>query len=122
MQNWEPGMEHGEPADGPLPVDRLPVRNFRVPVLPSPRTMRGANHVTRHRVSFWSLVIGTTLFLSLEPALFLVVLALGLSAVTVWWIILLIYMLVTDALGGTPGAARCALSSLKRQIDSPSTP
>jgi hypothetical protein len=71
---------------------------------------------TRHRVSFWLLVIATTVFLSLEPALFLVVLALGLSAVTLWWIVLLAYMLVSDALGGAPGASRCVLSSTKRQI------
>ena len=43
------------------------------------------------------LLIGATVFLSFEPSLFLVVLALGLSALTLTWIVLLARFLLLDA-------------------------
>jgi hypothetical protein len=81
-----------------------------------PPLPKGETRATRHRTSFWLLVIAITVFLSIEPALFLVVLALGLSTVIVWWIVLLACMLVSDAVGGAPGESRCPLSSRKHPI------
>jgi len=54
----------------------------------------------RRRAPFWLLLVGATIFLSLEPSLFLVVLALALSALTLTWIVLLARFLVFDALMG----------------------
>jgi len=52
----------------------------------------------RHRgVSFWLLVAFTTVFISLEPGFFLVVLAVGLSALTITWIMMLARLLILDA-------------------------
>jgi hypothetical protein len=47
-------------------------------------------------------LVGATAFLSVEPALFLVVLAIGLSAVTLATIALLVRSLLTSALGRHP--------------------
>jgi len=46
---------------------------------------------------FWLLVAGAAVFMSLEPSLFLVTLALGLSALALLWILLLARLLVSDA-------------------------
>ena len=51
----------------------------------------------RHRRSFWLLLVGATLFLTVEPALFLVVLALGLSALAVAGSVTLVNAVVVDA-------------------------
>ena len=67
--------------------------------------MPAASPAIQRRASFWLLMIGTTIFLSIEPALFLVVLAVGLSALAVWWILLMARMLLLDALGGTQRSA-----------------
>ena len=52
----------------------------------------------RRRPWFWLLVAGTTVFMSLEPSLFLVTLAVGLSTLALFWILLLARLLVSDAL------------------------
>jgi hypothetical protein len=61
----------------------------------------------RRGMRFWLLVLGLTVFLTLEPALFLVVLALGLSALTLTWILILVRFLILDVVRGTPSAAQC---------------
>jgi hypothetical protein len=53
--------------------------------------------IVRHSARFWVLLIGATIFQCLEPGLFLVVLALGLSALALVWIVLLAGMLLRDA-------------------------
>lgn len=58
---------------------------------------------------FWVLLITATVLLTLEPALFLVLLALALSAIAVTWIVLLARMLVLEAWGSAEGRARCGL-------------
>ena len=61
--------------------------------------MRALRRPAGHRGGlFWSVVAGATIFLSLEPALFLVLLALALSAVAVTWMVLLLRLLILDAL------------------------
>lgn len=54
----------------------------------------------RHRPSFWLFLVVATAFLSLEPALFLVILALALSAVTLGSLVMLARALITDAFAG----------------------
>jgi hypothetical protein len=61
--------------------------------------MKPGRPVARHGASFWILLAGMTLFLTVEPGLFLVVLALGLSGLAVAWIAMLTRMLVMDAMG-----------------------
>ena len=61
----------------------------------------------RHRPLFWAVLIGTTAFLSIDPALFLVVAALALSALAVTSIVMLVHVLLVDALAGRPDT--CAL-------------
>jgi hypothetical protein len=52
---------------------------------------------TRRGVWFWLLVIGATMFMTLEPSLFLVTVAVGLSLLALFWILLLAGLLVGDA-------------------------
>ena len=52
----------------------------------------------RRSVWFWLLVLGTAVFMSLEPSLFLVTLAVGLSLLALFWILLLARLLVSDAI------------------------
>ena len=52
----------------------------------------------RWRPRFWLLVGGTAVFMILEPSLFLVTLALGLSALALFWVLLLARLLLSDAL------------------------
>ena len=51
----------------------------------------------RHGPWFWLVVVVTTVFISLEPSFFLVALAVGLSALTVTWIMMLARLLILDA-------------------------
>ena len=51
---------------------------------------------TRRPTWFWLLVAATTVFITLEPSLFLVTVAVGLSALTLFWILLLTRLLVGD--------------------------
>jgi hypothetical protein len=53
----------------------------------------------RRRPWFWLLVAGIAVFMSLEPSLFLVTLALGLSALALFWMLLLARLLIADAVG-----------------------
>jgi cell division protein FtsL len=50
----------------------------------------------RRSVSYWLLVLAATAFLSAEPALFLVLLALGHSALALVWIVMLARLLVIE--------------------------
>lgn len=59
---------------------------------------------SRRGASFWMLVVVATIFMSLEPGLFLVTLALGLSLLAVVWIGLLARLLLLDAFGAPPHA------------------
>ena len=52
----------------------------------------------RRGAAFWLLLIGATVFLSLEPGLFLVVLAVSLAALALTWTVLLARLLLLDAL------------------------
>jgi hypothetical protein len=52
----------------------------------------------RRRPSFWLVLLGTTAFLVLDPALFLVVVALALSGVALLWIVMLAHALIVGAL------------------------
>ncbi|MBI3784440.1 MAG: hypothetical protein HY270_13675 [Deltaproteobacteria bacterium] len=54
-------------------------------------------HRRRRGPLFWVVVAVTTVFISLEPGFFLVVLAVGLSALTATWIMMLVRLLVLDA-------------------------
>ena len=65
--------------------------------------MEPCRQVAPRRVFFWLLVAASTVFLTIEPALFLVGLALALSGVTLFWILLLVRFLVLDALSGHAG-------------------
>jgi hypothetical protein len=58
------------------------------------------------RSTYWTLVVGATVFLCLEPGLFLVVLALGLSGLALVWIALLVRLLIRDAIDEYRAAAR----------------
>jgi hypothetical protein len=69
----------------------------------------------RRRPWFWLLVAGIVVFMSLEPSLFLVALALGLSVLALFWILLLARLLVLDALRALPRA----LSQIPRPKDAP---
>jgi hypothetical protein len=71
----------------------------------------------RRRPWFWLLLAGTAVFMSLEPSLFLVALALGLSALALFWVLLLARLLLVDALGYT---ARHFPNSTNRDDSSPS--
>ena len=53
----------------------------------------------RRRHSFWFVLVGTTAFLTVDPALFLVVVALGLSGVALVWSVMLAKLLLVDAIG-----------------------
>lgn len=53
----------------------------------------------RRRKTFWLAVAVVTAFITIEPALFLVVLALGLSAVALFWIALVARHLVVEVIG-----------------------
>ena len=52
----------------------------------------------RRRALLWVLMCATTGLLTVDPALFLVLLALALAAVAVIWILLLARLLIGDAL------------------------
>ncbi len=52
----------------------------------------------RRRPWFWLLVASSTVFMTLEPSLFLVIVALALSLLALCWIVLLVRLLVSDAL------------------------
>ena len=54
----------------------------------------------RRRRSFWFVLVGTTAFLTVDPALFLVVAALGLSAVALAWAVMLARALLVEAFAG----------------------
>lgn len=56
----------------------------------------------RHRRSFWLVLVGTTAFLTIDPALFLVVVALALSGVALIWTVMLTRMLLVEALAAEP--------------------
>lgn len=60
--------------------------------------MEPCRQVARRGGFFWCLVAGTTVFLTLEPALFLVLLALALSGIALFWILLVVRFLVLEAL------------------------
>ncbi len=60
----------------------------------------------RRRRSFWLVLIGTTACLTVDPALCLVVLAVGLSALALTWIVMLARLLLVDALLGEPPPKR----------------
>ncbi len=60
--------------------------------------MGPCRQVARRGGFFWFLVAGTTVFLTVEPALFLVLLALALSGLALFWILLVARFLVLDAL------------------------
>ena len=84
----------GEPRTAP--TTREPVRRT-CPSLPaSPSATRLGP--PRRRPRFWLLVAAATVFMSLEPSLFLVTLALGLFALALFWVLLLARLLVSDAL------------------------
>ncbi|MGH3056343.1 MAG: hypothetical protein ACRDL7_15320 [Gaiellaceae bacterium] len=51
----------------------------------------------RRRRSFWFVLLGTTAFLTIDPALFLVVVALALSGVAVLWTLMLVRGLWAEA-------------------------
>jgi hypothetical protein len=51
----------------------------------------------RRRPSFWLVLAGTTVFLTINPALFLVVLALALSGVALVWAVMLVRGLIVEA-------------------------
>ena len=52
--------------------------------------------------SFWVVLLGTTAFLTVEPALFLVVLTLFLSGVALVWMVMLARALFVDTFGVEP--------------------
>ena len=56
----------------------------------------------RRRPKFWLVVAGTTAFLTIEPALFLVLVAVGLSAVAVVWTVMLARALLAEAFAPEP--------------------
>ncbi|HXQ23179.1 MAG TPA: hypothetical protein VN812_15995 [Candidatus Acidoferrales bacterium] len=60
--------------------------------------MEPCRQAARHGAFFWCVVAGTTVFLTLEPALFLVLLALALSGIALFWILLVVRFLALDAL------------------------
>lgn len=60
--------------------------------------MEPCRQAARHGTFFWCVVAGTTVFLTLEPGLFLVLLALALSGVALFWILLVVRFLVLEAL------------------------
>lgn len=64
----------------------------------------------RRRRSFWLVLLGTTAFLTIDPALFLVVVALGLSGVAVAWSVMLARALLGEAFatGQTDDGAQSA--------------
>jgi len=72
----------------------------------------------RHGVVFWLVLTGATLLMSLEPGLFLVVLALALSGVTLVWLVMLARLLLFDALA-IPPVAPPALSESTGDDDAP---
>lgn len=51
----------------------------------------------RRRRSFWLVLLGTTTFLSIEPALFLVAVALTLSGLALVWTVMLLRALLVEA-------------------------
>ncbi len=51
----------------------------------------------RRGVSYWLVVLGATAFVSVEPALFLVLLTFALWALVLAWIVMLARMPVVDA-------------------------
>jgi len=53
---------------------------------------------------FWAVVVAAALFMSLEPGLFLVVLAVGLSLVALASVLLVLRLLALDILGQSPDA------------------
>jgi hypothetical protein len=53
----------------------------------------------RRRRSFWLVLVGTTAFLTVDPALFLVVAALALSGLALLWTLMLARLLLVDAIG-----------------------
>jgi hypothetical protein len=65
--------------------------------LPSPPA--ALQQSTRRRPWFWLLVAGIAVFISLEPSWFLVTVALGLSALALFWMLLLAWLLIADAVG-----------------------
>ena len=53
----------------------------------------------RRRRSFWFVLLGTTAFLTIDPALFLVLLALALSGIAVVWTLMLGRALLLEVFG-----------------------
>jgi len=56
----------------------------------------------RRRRSFWLVLVGTTAFLTIDPALFLVVVALGLSGLSAVWIVMLVRALLAEGFAADP--------------------
>ena len=56
----------------------------------------------RRRASYWIVLVGSTLFITLEPALFLVVLALALSAAVLICMLLLLRALLSAVFVAPP--------------------
>ena len=54
----------------------------------------------RRRRSFWLVLVGTTALVTIDPALFLVVVALGLSGLAMLWTVMLMRALLLDAWAG----------------------
>jgi hypothetical protein len=79
--------------------------------------MHSGTHTWRHRPSFWLMVAGATVLLTIEPAFSLVLLALGLSALTVFWVLLLVGFLLLDAFGLPLDDVGCP--ALKRDASAP---
>jgi hypothetical protein len=52
--------------------------------------------------SYWLVLLGTTLFATIDTGLFLVVLALGLSGTALVWTVMLAGALLAEALGAEP--------------------
>ena len=71
--------------------------------------MPARRRVARRAPFFWLLLSTATVLLTLEPALFLVLLALALSGVAVTWIVLLAKMLLLEAWGTPETRAHCVL-------------
>ena len=79
--------------------------------------MEPGTHSWRRRPSFWLIVAAATTMLSVEPALSLVLLAFGLSALALVWTVLLARLWLLEVFGMTPNNVRCPV--LKRDVPAP---
>ena len=79
--------------------------------------MHPDDHTWRRRPTFWLMVAVATVLLSIEPAFSLVLLALGLSALAAFWVLMLVGFLLLEAFGKRLEDIPCP--AVKRDVSAP---